>query len=379
MRALHAVAACLVFLLPVTAAAQAKATDATTTSGGKKLHFRIVAGRKDDIILFESGGGDDASVWSGLFAPIEEATGATLIAYDRPGFGLSEVDPQHHGLTSDVERLESGLEELGYAGHYTLVAHSLGGFYATLFASRHAEQVRAAVMIDINLACFFTDAFLPTLRASDAQLQTWKSENAGRFFFAMDFAPMVITMRSVRFPTNIPVLDFVAEHRDFPTPQDFERWRGCHATFASEAPNRTEYTAYGSGHYVFLSNPELIIAAILQAHALANGTSRPELAYAVTALNEQERRDGQYARSEAALIQWGYDLLEARSNAAAVKVFELNVALHPSSSNAYDSLGDGYAAAGDTASAIRNYTRALTLDPNAKRTAEKLKRLSPPG
>ncbi len=379
MRALRAVGAGLVFLLPVTAMAQATPIDATTTSGGKKLHFRIVEGRKDDIILFESGGGDDAGVWSGLFTPIEEATGATLIAYDRPGLGLSEVDPEHHGLTSDIERLESGLEELGYAGHYTLVAHSLGGFYATLFASRHAEQVRAAVMIDINLACFFTDAFLPTIRTSDAQLQTLKTENAGRFFVAMDFEPMVMTMRSVRFPKTIPVLDFVAEHRDFATPEDFERWRGCHATFASEAANRTEYTAYGSGHYVFMSNPELIVAAILQAHALANGTSREELAYAVTALNEQKRRDGRYARSEAALTQWGYDLLESRSNVAAVKVFELNVALHPSSSNAYDSLGDGYAAAGDTASAVRTYTRALTLDPNAKHTAEKLKRLSPPG
>lgn len=377
MRALRAVAAGLVPLLPVTAVAQAKAIDATTTNGGKKLHFRIVEGRKDDIILFESGGGDDAGVWNGVFTPIEEATGATLIAYDRPGLGRSDVDPQHHGLTSDIERLESGLAELGYAGHYTLVAHSLGGFYATLFASRHAEQVRAAVMIDINLACFFTDAFLPTLRPSDAQLQTLKTENPGRFFFAMDFEPMVMTMRSVRFPKNIPLLDFVSEQRDF-GPQDFERWRGCHATFASEAPNRTEYTAYGSGHCVFMSNPELIVAAILQAHALANGTSRPDLAYAVTALNEQKRRDGQYARSEAALTQWGYDLLKSRSNAAAVKVFELNVALYPSSLNAYDSLGDGYAAAGDTASAVRTYTRALTLDPNAKHTAEKLKRLSPP-
>ena len=182
-RALRAVSAALGFLLPVTAVAQAKAIDATTTSGGKKLHFRIVEGRRDDIILFESGGGDDASVWSALFTPIEEATGATLIAYDRPGFGLSEVDPRHHGLTSDIERLESGLEELGYSGHYTLVAHSLGGFYATLFASRHTEQVRAAVMIDINLACFFTDAFLSTIRTSEAQLQTLKAQNAGRFFF----------------------------------------------------------------------------------------------------------------------------------------------------------------------------------------------------
>src|SRR5215471_5279237 len=243
MRVLRAVGAGLIILLPATAAAQAKPIDGTTTSDGKKLHFRIVEGRKDGIILFESGGGDDASVWGGLFTPIEEATGATLIAYDRPGLGRSEADPQHHGLTSDIERLESGLKELGYTGHYTLVAHSLGGFYSTLFASRHPEQVRATVLIDSNLACFFTDAFLPTIRNSEAEIQTLKTTNLGRYFLALDIEPMILKMRSVEFPKSIPVLDFVAEQGSFPTLEDVDRWRSCHANFASDAPNRTEYIA----------------------------------------------------------------------------------------------------------------------------------------
>jgi hypothetical protein len=281
-------------------------------------------------------------------------------------------------LTSDLERLELGLKDLGYTGHYTLVAHSLGGFYATLFASRHSEQVRAAVLIDINLACYFTDAFLPTIRNSEAQIQTLKNENPGRYFLALDFEPMALKMRSVEFPKTIPVLDFVAEQRSFPTPEDGERWRSCHTRFASEAPNRIEYIAHGSGHYIFISNPELVIAAILQAHALANGATRPELAYAVRALNEQKRKDWQYARSEDALNQWGYDLLRSGNKVEAVKVFELNVSLRPNSSNANDSLGDGYEALGDTQAAIRSYSQAVKLDPNAKHTAEKLKLLSAP-
>lgn len=365
-------------LIPITAVSQSRPVGRTTSTNGKKLHFQIMEGQQDDIILFESGGGNDSSVWNDLLAPIAEATGATLITYDRPGLGSSEVDPQHHGLTSDIERLEFGLKDLGYTGHYTLVAHSLGGFYATSFASRHPEQVRAAVLIDINLACFFTDAFLPTIRNSEAQIQTLKKENPGKYFSALDFEPMVLTMRSVEFPKTIPVLDFVAEQRDFPTPEDGERWRSCHTRFASEALNRTEYVAYGSGHYIFISNPELAIAAILQAHALANGATRPELAYAVRALNEQKRKDWQYARSEDALNQWGYDLLRSGNKVEAVKVFELNVSLRPNSSNAYDSLGDGYEALGDTGAAIRSYSQAVKLNPNAKHTAEKLKLLSAP-
>jgi len=378
MNALGAVCASVLFLIPITAVSQSRRVSRTTSTTGKKLHFQIVEGRRDDIILFESGSGNDSSVWSDLLGPIAEATGATLITYDRPGLGSSEVDPQHHGLTSDVERLESGLKDLGYTGHYTLVAHSLGGFYVTLFASRHPEQVRAAVLIDTNLACYFTDAFLPTIRNSEAEIQTFKRENPGRYFLALDFERMALKMRSVEFPKTIPVIDLVAEQRSFPTPEDGVRWRSCHAKFASEAPNRTEYLAYGSGHYIFISNPELTIAAILQAHAMANGTTHPELAYAVVALNEQKRRDWQYARSEDALNQWGYDLLQSGNKVEAVKVFELNVSLRPNSSNAYDSLGDGYEALGDTEAAIRSYSQAVKLDPNAKHTAEKLKRLSAP-
>jgi pimeloyl-ACP methyl ester carboxylesterase len=378
MKALGVLCASFLFLIPIAAVSQSRPVSRTTATNGKKLHFQIVAGRRDDVILFESGGGNDSSVWSDLLAPIADATDATLITYDRPGLGSSEVDQQHHGLTSDVERLESGLKDLGYVGHYTLVAHSLGGFYVTLFASRHPEQVRAAVLIDTNLACYFTDAFLPTIRNSEAEIQTLKTENPGRYFLALDFEPMALKMRSVEFPKTIPVIDLVAEQRSFPTPEDAERWRSCHAKFTSEAPNRTEYLAYGSGHYIFISNPELAIAAILQAHAMANGMTRPELAYAVRALNEQKHRDWQYARSEDALNQWGYDLLQSGNQVEAVKVFELNVSLRPNSSNAYDSLGDGYQALGDTEAAIRSYSQAVKLDPNAKHTAEKLKRLSAP-
>lgn len=375
MRAARVIRAVFLLLMPMGAGSQSPPVDRTTISHGKKLHFRIIQGRKDDIILFESGGGNDAGIWSDLLTPIAQTTGATLITYDRPGLGSSELDPQRHGLTSDIERLESGLESLGYTGHYTLVAHSLGGFYTTLLASRHPKQVRAAVFIDTNLACFFTDAFLQSMRNSETQLQILKTENLAQYFSAVDFAPMVVTMRSVGFPKTIPVLDFVAERRNFPNPEETERWRSCHAKFASEAPNRVEYLAHGAGHYIFISNPELIIAAILEAHALANRTTRPELAYAVSALNEQKEKDWQYARSEDALNQWGYDLLGSGSKTQALQAFEFNVSLHPSSSNAHDSLGDAYEALGDTAAAIRSYTEALKLNPSAKHTADKLERL----
>ncbi len=68
--------------------------------------------------------------------------------------------------------------------------------------------------------------------------------------------------------------------------------------------------------------------------------------------------------NEDMLNQIGYDLLGQKQPAKAVAVFKLNANEHPRSGNAFDSLGEGYAAAGDTKRAATAYEKALALDPS---------------
>lgn len=73
----------------------------------------------------------------------------------------------------------------------------------------------------------------------------------------------------------------------------------------------------------------------------------------------------------------GYRLLRQNQIADALRVFERNAALYPGDANAWDSLGEGHARAGNREAAIRDYRRSLALDPNnanAKRQLEKLER-----
>src|ERR1700679_1764494 len=114
-------------------------------AGNYKLHFYIVKGTGTPI-LFEAGGGDDASVWTGLLKPISELTGTTLITYDRPGFGKSTLDTNKHGLLNGILGLETALHRLGYDKDIILVAHSQGAFSATVYAYRHPDKVKAAVL-----------------------------------------------------------------------------------------------------------------------------------------------------------------------------------------------------------------------------------------
>ena len=63
----------------------------------------------------------------------------------------------------------------------------------------------------------------------------------------------------------------------------------------------------------------------------------------------------------------GYRALRRKDNDEAIKLFTLNTKLYPESSNVYDSLGEAYWSVRDTINAMRNYKKALELDPKNSR------------
>ncbi|HSG27742.1 MAG TPA: hypothetical protein VLA34_04615 [Candidatus Krumholzibacterium sp.] len=74
----------------------------------------------------------------------------------------------------------------------------------------------------------------------------------------------------------------------------------------------------------------------------------------------------------------GYELIRSDRLEDALVVMSLNVDLFPSSSNAYDSLGEVFMEKGEVAQAISNYERSLELNPdnaNAVTRLEKLRKM----
>jgi hypothetical protein len=120
------------------------------------------------------------------------------------------------------------------------------------------------------------------------------------------------------------------------------------------------------------------IVELLCERAVESGLEGPDglIAY-YHALESDEDGAAQYDVHETQLLAAGYRLLEDGKTELAIGVFELCVAEHPESANAYDSLGEAYAAAGKKELAIANYEKSLELDPgndNARRMLEDLRR-----
>ena len=79
--------------------------------------------------------------------------------------------------------------------------------------------------------------------------------------------------------------------------------------------------------------------------------------------------------NEENLNSQGYDLLQSGKTKLALDVFKINVALYPNSANVYDSYAEACAKDGDTALAIANYKKTLTIDPKKESAIKMLAEL----
>lgn len=59
----------------------------------------------------------------------------------------------------------------------------------------------------------------------------------------------------------------------------------------------------------------------------------------------------------------GYQLLQLQQYPQAIELFERNAKQHPNDPNVWDSLGEGYATAGNSAKAIESFKKALSMNP----------------
>jgi len=293
--------ATLAFWGVMTGSGSCQTLDTLIDVGGYRLYFHILKG-KGMPILFEGGAGADVSVWDGFLKPIADITHATLITYDRAGFGKSELDISNHdvdkhGMLQGIQGLETGLKKLGYNGNLMLIAHSYGGFCATLYASRQPEKVKAAVYFDANPVCWFQDTYVDSVMKlrRDLWAKNKPTNNWADYYAGLNLKNTVDLMRRSPFPATIPVIDLVSE-KNFTDSISAARWSDCHRQFGTAHPNRQSITAYGCGHFIFRDNQPLAISAIVKAYTGTLGREQSNaildrfLSYTLEATNEERKK-----------------------------------------------------------------------------------------
>jgi pimeloyl-ACP methyl ester carboxylesterase len=116
---------------------------------GLRVHYKM-SGQGEPVFVLLHGFGASLYSWNAVMGPLGDL--GTVIAYDRPAFGLTERPLEWEGESpyspqAQVDLLLALLDHFGVE-RAILVGNSAGGTVAMNFTLQHPERVRALILVD---------------------------------------------------------------------------------------------------------------------------------------------------------------------------------------------------------------------------------------
>lgn len=221
-------------------------------------------GSGSPAIVFLSGAGMDIDSWFKVLP--EAATLGTVVAYDRLGVGRSDRPAVAQSGDVIVETLRRLLANVA-PPPYVLVAHSLGGLPAEIFARRHPDEVGGLVLVE---AASPAEAANPPTPGSIARavesIRGVLDRLRGRAQGLDEMDNVAETLRQIgaapAFP-DVPLVVVTGGKRMPMVPEAaFQAHLRAQADRAALSPQGRQVVAARSGHFPQLQEPEIVVAAI---------------------------------------------------------------------------------------------------------------------
>jgi pimeloyl-ACP methyl ester carboxylesterase len=246
--------------------------DSLIDVGGYRLHFRIFPGTGPTVLL-EAGGGADSNYWESLPADLVRETEATVVAYDRAGYGESDLPDTPYDVRAEMAGLWRGLEQLGLANALIALGHSYGGLLIPVLAGEHPDAVRGLVFLDaMNVE--FIDALggvsgltgHPMMQRpfDPSRVEALTKPQRAALRVEAGLPSTVAIVRAMPVPHHIPVRVITAGIPWWPQPEENEAWRESHEHLAALVRDWKLLVAERSAHLVPYDQPEIIVAAVAE-------------------------------------------------------------------------------------------------------------------
>jgi len=244
--------------------------------GGYKLRYQCF-GEGTPVTIVEAGGGDKPTIsltWSTVIQNVYPIT--RICIYDRVDGVRTSQD-----IAEDLHVL---LSEIPVPGPYILVAHSIGGYHARVFAHLYPEEVAGMILVDTtptypDAGIAFATAY-PTYSPDEAPGIT-----NGRIAETDIYAIMPPSIDGLDFKASAEQVRQAGSLRDIPfvvisqTPGGPDDWPGLdpatreqyaaitlkiHADLAILSSKGVFMVAKTSHHFISVHEPQIIIDAITQ-------------------------------------------------------------------------------------------------------------------
>lgn len=352
--------------------------DRLLTVNGRAVHAQINGRPGAPVVIFEAGMGDTLETWSRVVPDISK--NAQTLAYDRAGSGQSSVVNSERSYAQIVTELHELLQNLKLAPPYLFVGHGFGGIIARAFYAAYPSEVNGIVFVDPLAENMLLEASRQKHEDKlDERLASAPPGVHGEFaYLNKDMATGFRALAALPKP-NVPMTLFVARSV---RPWGWEQGvLDRYGPWILERDDSSMTVTANSAQFIQRDEPELIILAIRRMlfpsplPALRRTLRDKGLPAALALFREQAARYPKQDITPELLNSLGYEVLTAKRIDEAIRIFALNVESFPKDANAYDSLGEAYAANGNRELAIANYRKSLEIDPKNLHALAELVRL----
>jgi pimeloyl-ACP methyl ester carboxylesterase len=242
----------------VMAACASLGSDQKISAASGEYAYKL-EGRGFPSVVFQSGLGDSADVWSKVQASVSAFTAA--IAYDRLGYGGSSSPRNARDPCTIATEQREMLTALGVQRPYILVGHSFGGLYQYAYAKLYPEDVAALILVDATHPDHWKRM------QEDAPATAAAIKGMGIFFSAAmkrEFADQATCLeRMDKQPLRIPVRLLVRSNFALSERGEFENMvlklqKEWQTLIGAKQIEKVE----GSGHYIQKDQTQAVVRAI---------------------------------------------------------------------------------------------------------------------
>jgi pimeloyl-ACP methyl ester carboxylesterase len=240
-----------------------------TTPAGTRILARIdrsSAAPSSPVIVLMSGLDTPLELWTAVRSTL--ATSATVFSYDRGGVGRSSPVTGPRPSSVVAQELHDALRAAGLRPPYLLVAHSIGGLHARVFADRYRTEVAGLVLVDAT-----HETLLGFLGPDDITAIADAQQFAGSKAEVLAQAQSVAEAVSSRLP-DVPLSVITSMKPEPGQSADVREWFANLQAQWLELVSRSEQVRTDVGHLVPVEAPGVVVDATQRVLALGRTARR---------------------------------------------------------------------------------------------------------
>lgn len=250
--------ACSTVVPPADVAPVATVLSPAPNASEPRIAYRVLGNGKPVIVMI-SGLGDGMATFNSVASDLAES--ATVIVYDRAGYGASEAVGGPKDAVAAEAELSRLLSQLGITGPYVLVGHSLGGLFAEYYAAKHPDLVSALILEESRPAPYADACEAAGLSMCTPTPAMVVSAPAGVRAEVDGLAGTVAQVDAAGAISGKPVLVLSRPIATNATPMD-ALWATAQQALAARYHGSKHLIAPGGTHYVHLTQRAWFVSAI---------------------------------------------------------------------------------------------------------------------